>query len=268
MTDRTETVHVSFGPSRSQSIRDALRLEGCEARVIGLPDALDFGPIDPPEPDVRREWIRTVLRCDRFDDRCDPGAPWMEATSPSVYPIYWVCMSDAGDHACFLEFVHRMAGRPFDIVDATGLDVTTADGIKTPWSLGIMRPTDIVASRLSKRRRLLSHAESDAALAEWSKLRTENAPLRIVQDGKLVSAPLTHFDTCLTCHATTEWEIVARLIGRTMHYLSVGVIPRGQSPNDVFLFGRVLALGEAKDLEIKGCGPGMRDYEVRLPAAL
>ncbi|MCJ2022706.1 DUF3658 domain-containing protein, partial [Methylobacterium sp. J-067] len=31
-------------------------------------------------------------------------------------------------------------------------------------------------------------------MARWAELRRENAPLRIVREGILVSAPLTHFD--------------------------------------------------------------------------
>ena len=267
MTDDTEIVQVTFGPSRAESVRDALRLQGCEARVIALPGALNFGPIDPPDPDVRQKWIRTVLRCDPCDDRREPETPWTEATSVSVYPVYWVCMSDAGEHASFLEFAYRMAARPFDIVDATGLDFVTVDGVRTPWSLGLMRPQDIVASGLKERRRSFSRAESDAASAAWSQLRRENSPLRIVRDANLVSAPLTYFDASLTSQATSEWEVVARLIGRTMHHLSYDMDPQGQSPSEVVLFGRVLALGDASDLEIKGSGPGMRDYDVRLPTA-
>jgi hypothetical protein len=75
MTDDRGIVHVTFGPSRSQSIRDALRLGGCEERVISLPGSLNFGPIDPPDPDVRRQWIANVLRCDADDDRSELESP-------------------------------------------------------------------------------------------------------------------------------------------------------------------------------------------------
>lgn len=263
MTDAAEIVHVTFGPSRADSIRAALRSQDCTERVIGLTGALNLGPIDPPDPDVRQHWIRTVLLCDPHDDRREPEAPWTEATSDRVHPVYWVCPSDAGEHACFLEFAFRMAGRPFDIVDATGLDFVTADGIRMPWSLGLMRPEDIVASGLTTRRRPFSRAEGAAACAAWTRLRRENAPLRIVRDGRLVSAPLTHFDAALIAQAAPDWEVVARLIGRTMHHLSFDRDPPGQSPSDLVLFGRVRALGEAGTLALTGAGPGMRDYEVR-----
>ncbi|MDH3030130.1 DUF3658 domain-containing protein, partial [Methylobacterium fujisawaense] len=58
-----------------------------------------------------------------------------------------------------------------------------------------------------------------------------------------------------------------RVIGRTLHHLAVEVDPPGQGVSDIVLFGRIQALGDAGNLEIKGPGPGMRDYEIRKPTA-
>ena len=266
MTRATETVHVAYGVSRSDAIRDALRMQGCGERVVALPATLSHGPIDPPDPDVRQAWVRTVLRCAPDDDWREREEPWAEATIAGVHPVYWVCLTDAGEHASFLEFACRMAGRPFDIVDATGLDFVTRDGVRSPWSLGLMRPEDIVTSGLRERRRPYSEAEAHAASAAWARLRAENAPLRIVRDGRLVSAPLTHFDAALVAQGRPEWEIVAGLIGRALHHLSFEVDPPGQGVGDVVLFGRVLALGAEGAFDVRGAGPGMRHHEVRLPA--
>jgi hypothetical protein len=266
MSDDVEIVHVVHGRSIAETLRDALRSQGCEERVIGLSGDLNYGPIDPPDPDVRQAWIRTVLRCDPADDRREPEAPWTDATSAAVYPVFWVCMSNAGEQASFLEFAYRMAGRPFDVVDATGLDHITLDGIRSPRSLGSMRKQDIVASDLRAKRRTFSGPERDAASAGWSRLRRENAPLRVVRDGRLVSAPLTHFDAVLVGQAEEEWEVFARLIGRAIRHLTFDVDPPDQGVGDVVLFGRVRALGDMGALEVRGAGPGIRDHEVRRPA--
>lgn len=61
MARETETVHVAYGISRADAIREALRLQGCEERVIALPATLSHGPIDPPDPAAREAWVRTVL---------------------------------------------------------------------------------------------------------------------------------------------------------------------------------------------------------------
>lgn len=263
MTVGVETIHVTCGVSRAETIGQALRSQGCEARVIALPGQLNYGPIDPPDPDLRQAWIRTVLRCDPRDDRREPEEPWDEATSSLAQPVYWVCLTDAAEHACFLEFAFRMRGRPFTLVDATGLDFVTRDGVPRPWSLGIMRREDIVTSGLLQKRRPFTHAECEAAAAEWARLRREDAPLRVVRDGRLVSAPLTVFDAALTAQAAADWEVAAKLVGRTLTHLSVTAPPPGQGVSDIVLFGRVLALGEYGALHVRGPGPGMRDVEVR-----
>lgn len=265
MTDEAEIVHVAWGPSRADSIRAALRLQGNTDRVVALCHALNVGPIDTLDADARRAWAKANLRDDDPNrDWHEPEAPWSEATSLGAHPVYWVCLSDAGEHASFLAFASRMAGRPFDIVDATGLDLTSIGGIPPFWSLGQVRPEGIVASGLVGRRRPFSQAESDAAVETWSRLRLENAPLRIVRDGRLVSAPLTNFDDVLTSQATRERELLIKLIGRALHHLSYAIDPPGQGAGDELLFARVLALGEAGALEVTGSGPGMRDYLVRL----
>ncbi|MCJ2062977.1 DUF1835 domain-containing protein [Methylobacterium sp. J-088] len=261
-----EAVHVAWGVSRAEAIRDALRLRGCKARVIALPSCLSVGPIDSSDPDARRGWARENLRDDDPSDCCEPEAPWTEATAPDVHPVFWVCLSDAAEHASFLAFASRMAGQPFDIVDATALDITTVGGISPIWSLGLLRPEEIVASGLFAKRRPVTPAESEAASAAWSQLQLENAPLRVVRDGQLVSAPLEHFDPVLTKHATPDWELVVKLIGRALHHLNTEVDPPGQGTGAEFLFARVLALGVAGILEVKGSGPGMREFEVRRPA--
>jgi hypothetical protein len=158
-----------------------------------------------------------------------------------------------------------MAGRPFDIVDATGLEVATQNGISTPRSLGAMRVEDIVASGVRSRQREFTRAESDAAFSAWSSLRHENAPLRIIRDGRLVSAPLTQFDALLVSQATSQWTVAARIIGLAMQQLSLNVDGPGQNPGDLFPFGRLLALNDKGDLDVRGIGRGMRDYEVRDP---
>lgn len=255
-----ETVHVAFGRSRAESIADALVLDGRAGRVIGLPGALDMGPIDPPDPDRRFDWFRTVLRADPAWHGRESEAEWMEATSALVHPVFWVCRAHAGERAALGEFAFRMAGRPFDIVDATELDAPMPDGARRLRTLGQMRAADIVAAGLPGRRRPLGRAERDALGAEWERLRAENAPFRVVRAGRLVSAPLDVFDAVLLAAARPEGEVAAGLVGRAMQLLAD---ERGDAVDGVALFGRILALGEAGSLDVAGPGPRMRDRTVR-----
>lgn len=266
MSGSPEVVHVVWGVSRSESLREALRSQGHEAEVVALCHVLNVGPIDPPEPAVRRAWAEANLRDDDPDRGWhEPEAPWVQATSPGVHPVYWVCLSDAAEHASFLAFASRMSGRPFDVVDVTGTGAS-ASGTSPVRSLGQLRPDEIAASGLHARRRPFSREESEAASAAWSRLRRENAPLRVMRGGRLVSAPLTHFDPALTGQATPGWEPVIALVARTLDHLASDADEPGRGIGDDVLFARILALGEAGTLGVRGAGPGMRDYEVRLPA--
>lgn len=103
-------------------------------------------------------------------------------------------------------------------------------------------------------------------MARWARLRRENAPLRIVRDGTLVSAPLTHFDEALKGFATREWELLIKLVARVLGHLDAGSDQPGQGCSYELLFARILALGQAGALEVTGPGPGMRDFKVRRPA--
>ena len=267
MNESAQTVHVVFGKSIADTLREALAALGSMERVIGLPDGLNVGPIDPPDPSLRQAWGKSVLGADPVlrdglvDDPIDVETAWAEATAPGVNPVFWACLSSPAEHACFLAYAARMQDRSFAIVDATNLNFTTVDGVRSPCSLGLMRAQDIVASNLYATRHLISFEERRAASEAWSQLQHENAPFRIVRDGQLVSAPLTHYDALLVEQASQDWEIAARLIGRAI--TTFVDAQSGEGTSDVVLIGRMLALGEENLLEIAGPGPGMRDYRVR-----
>jgi hypothetical protein len=265
VTGASNIVHVAWGTARADSVRQALRLQGRAARVIGLTHVLDVGPIEPFDPDARRIWFASNTRPDDEPEGepTDPEAPWAEATDPGVHPVYWVCLTDAAEHACFLRFVTRMARRPFDIVEVIGSDFPRPGAPSPVWSLGQLRPEEIVAADLGGRRKPFTEAENNAAVARWAELRRENAPLRIVREGILVSAPLTHFDDVLTGFATGEWELLIKLVARVLAHLDDGPDQPGQGCSYELLFARILALGQSGALEVTGPGPGMRDFKVR-----
>ncbi len=167
------------------------------------------------------------------------------------------------EHDCFLAFASRLEGRCVDVVDVTDVPHKTADGLRPLRRLGQLRAQEIVASRVYETRRALSAAELRAASIRWAELRRENAPLRIVKDGRLLSAPLTHYDDLLVEQASQDWEIAPRLIGRMFDKLFSLDALAGEGTSDAVLFGRMLALGEIGALELQGRGPEMRDWQVR-----
>src|SRR5689334_22783103 len=99
-------VHVVFNMSAAGSLRQALADMSLKETVIGLPDDLSVGPIDPPAADLRDRWTEDTLGFDNWPDlgqRSDLF--WTQATDRDVIPVAWVCRQSAAEFAGFLEFV-------------------------------------------------------------------------------------------------------------------------------------------------------------------
>jgi protein-disulfide isomerase-like protein with CxxC motif len=95
----------------------------------------------------------------------------------------------------------------------------------------------------------------------WQRLRSENAPLRVIADGELVSAPISFFDTQLMSYVTNDWQRVARVIGQTL-VAEMDVVQVG----DIVLAARVSAMAQSGLLEIQGKSAlEMHNSLVRLP---
>ena len=54
--------HVACSASAAGVLREALPLLGSTECVIGLPNSLSVGPIDPPDPKARQAWSKSRLR--------------------------------------------------------------------------------------------------------------------------------------------------------------------------------------------------------------
>ena len=177
---------------------------------------------------------------------------------------FWVNRRSAMEYAGFLEYIWRVKDMPFRVVDVTGVAVLClglARGDTIPQSLDITSPEQIVASGMVDRATVLSSRQRDAYLANWARLRAENAPLRIVKDTGLVSAPIDAFDHEILSRVTSDWKVCARVVGECLAdsmdspFLQVG---------DSLLFARLRALVGSGVLEAQGNASNMREYLVRL----
>lgn len=95
----------------------------------------------------------------------------------------------------------------------------------------------------------------------WQQLRAENAPLRIIRNDRLCSAPITEFDHLLLSFADEHWRKTARVIGEAM---ARSWDDNGIQTEDLLLGGRIWALVEAGRLEARGDLSHWRHSEVRL----
>jgi hypothetical protein len=102
------TIHVTFSPSGAGSLRPALRAAGRRERVIAFPDDLGYGPIDPPDPEVRLQWIIRELGFRSKDWDWLPDAVrkfWEEAEQPETERLVWMSRSRVTEYSAFLELV-------------------------------------------------------------------------------------------------------------------------------------------------------------------
>ncbi len=106
------------------------------------------------------------------------------------------------------------------------------------------------------KRRALPACEADRLAQQWERLVAENAPLRVLENGKIVSADLSYYDAAILSNVPAEETIAARVIGRTLADCRV---------SDEFVFARLRALAAAGELTILQNGPTYRETTVCRP---
>jgi hypothetical protein len=257
-----KVLHVAPGDSAGGSLREALRLAGCQQEVLSFPDDLSCGPIAWGTSRERAAWW-WHLHESRLED--DFEAFWLQVETTSKRLVVWFGRHSASELAFFLALADRLGERPYDIVDVTNLQGTFTrpdgtSGVAQPiGAVGIV-PTDQLVLQLKTARPISPQEASDAGRL-WQHLRTQNAPLRVVTPTGLASAPIDHFDSSILEQAAQEWRSAAYVIGSTMAhncepYMQVG---------DVMLLARLVALIEERKLLADGDPWDMRACRVRLP---
>jgi hypothetical protein len=250
-------IHVVPGLSAAGTIREALARLRLKEKVIGIGDHLGYGPIDG-DLQARREWIDNNLG--EAYGGCVRGAELAcrEALTPDVFPIIWTCRSNAGDHAGFLDFLSRVGDRVFGLVDATGVTLQGRAGLGRVEALGIVTEAQMISAGLFERRREMSPAEIAEGRETWRRLKAENAPLRVTENDRLLSKPVSFFDAELLEEVPQDWERAARIVGNAMCRL----FDSHHCVSDAFIWGRYLTLAEQGAVEIRGEG-SMRDCHIR-----
>jgi len=262
------TLHIVFNSSAAAGLRDALRQAGRDERVVGLSDCLSFGPINPPDPELRREWVETELDYAGWENVVSEATSfWSAALATSSRRVAWLSRRSAQEYAGFLEWLWRLDEEPIEVVDLT--DVTVAGngaGLTERHfaiSLGTLPPHKILQYELLDRTETLTAVLRAQYRELWGRLRTENAPLRILSEGELVSAPLSFFDPLLLSCSTPEWQKAARVIGEALsEFWETSVLQTG----DLVLCARARALAGAGRLEFRGDLSNIQNSELRLPS--
>jgi hypothetical protein len=245
MNAKTAQLHVSFSDSASGSLRVALAEAGRSDDIVTCLDDFSFGPINPDDPETRARWVETELGFpgDRFRTPNDGAVTAAQAAA--VPPIVWVAPGHAGITASFLWWLSQMEGKDIRLMTAP----------KFPQ----LQPASI--RELFGREVALSDAQRADYLSLWERLKSENAPFRVLtNDLRLVSAPIDHFDAGLIELLTTEWQRTISILSHALAYQEDAGL---RQSGDVILAARLRALAEAGVIDVRG-DPGDIYYSAEL----
>jgi hypothetical protein len=264
------TLHIVFNPSAAGSLREALRQAGRDECVVSLFDCLSFGPINPPDPELRRKWVEEELGYTGWEAVVGEATSfWPDPLSISNRRVAWLSRRSAQEYAGFLEWLWRLGEEPIEVIDLTDVMVAgSKNGANTPHlavSLGMLPPYQILEGNLLDRTEKLTSVLRAQYRELWGRLRAENAPLRVLSQGELVSVPLSFFDPLLFSCATPSWQKAAKVIGQALWESSTTSLLQ---TGDLVLCARVRALADAGGLESRGDLFDIQNSELRLPTSL
>lgn len=256
------TLHIAPGDSAGGSLLRAIREAGQDDEVLPFRDDLSCGPIASDEPSARAIWWGQFYEVSEVEAALREF--WDRVQSTDDRLVVWFSRHSASELAFFLAWADRLGDRPYEIVDVTGqrLPYRGRDGSLTlsrpAQSVSILQP-DALKS-LFGTKTAVSTKEKDKSRREWRRLRTENAPFRVVTASDLVSAPIDYFDASLLAQAGIGWQNSNRIVANAMAYNSEPYF----QVHDLMLRARLVALVDEGRLISDG-DPWDRSARIRLP---
>ena len=274
----TPILHVVFTDTGAADLREALKTSGRDDAVVCLADNLSFGPIDPVDPEARRNWVEKELGFTGWpstpEQDGDNGwedisvrahAFWNESLSQRHRKIAWISRRSAMEYAGFLEWLWRLGDAPCEVVDLSEVKISYRPEHGPPRRprLAMLDHNTICNNDLWDLAEPLQMSARGRDLDLWRQLRSENAPLRVIDGDKLVSAPITFFDSLLLSHVKANWLKVARVVGEA---LTDQTMDRAFQTCDMVLAARINSFVKSGVVEFQGKSPfALRFSEVRLP---
>jgi len=175
------TLHIVFTPSAAGCLAKALHDTGQMERVASHFDHLSFGPINPPDPKTRLQWIEEELGYTGYDYVfARDEAFWKEALSEDVRKVAWVSRRSAPEYCGFLEWLWRLHELPCEVVDLTDMMVVRRGKDGNPprpeRALGLLLfAEEIIDNDLLNRAEHLKATTRDQYHGIRRRLRADNA---------------------------------------------------------------------------------------------
>lgn len=249
----TQTIaHFVFTGSGAGCLVRALRNAGRDDLVVATCHDMNVGPIDPSDPSSRAKWLENEL--DR-KDAAQSERDWDEARFPGHRKVAWLTRRSAMEYAGFLDWLWHRGDTPCDLVDLSEVKISrlqeqgSTPPKASPTSLALLHHDIIAHNRLWDLAEPLQTTERLRYRELWGQLLSENALLRVIDGDKLVSAPISFFDSVLMSCVTDKWQKVSMIFSlATISYWDDGI----NQTDFTFLAARMRALAESGRLEIRG----------------
>jgi hypothetical protein len=243
------SLHVTPGPSAGGSLRQALRSASLDDDVWPCWDDLSCGPIGSDVGSGRLAWWAQLIEEPEVMD-AQIRAFWDRVATTDDRLVVWFGRHSALELAFFLAWAEKLGDRSYKIVDVTGW----SDGTSLPPASAVSLIPPMGLKSLLGTERQVGALERDLASQQWRRLKTENAPFRVVSEVGLVSAPIDYFDPLLMEWVTPEWRKVARVIGDTLGrnlepYYQVGDLVLRWRVAVLIENGKLLADGDPRDVQ-------------------
>jgi hypothetical protein len=264
--------HFVFTLWGAGCLQRALREADRDDVVIATDHNLNFGPIYPCDQAARAKWLE-----EEFDgiDRKDAvwsGRVWHEARFPGHRKVAWLTRQSAMEYAGFLDWLWHRGDTPCDLVDLSEVKVSRPAKLEPPEltslpvSLALLGPDIIAHNKLWELAKPLPMTERLRYRELWQQLIAEDAPLRVIEGDRLVSAPASFFDKLIMSYVTDSWRKTAKVLSEvaTSHWDD-----NIWQTSDRFLQTRMRFLAKSGCVELRGEG-GRDEFsygEVRLARA-
>ena len=229
-------IEVMFGESEAAAMKAAINSEKTENDVICLGFALDIGDIQKP---VTGEY-RSKLLCELLYQKQWGSDRKMKADLKTLGKTYSEELSRLHDHLNNGEQIRiRYSYAPYSMcglmwlcselngcqntVSAVRLPNITVNGdtAVTYSSWGEVEPNGL--GRFLDWERVLSSAEIAAYAQNWNRLKYENAPLRAVVSGSVISVPASFYDFLIFKDLGDRPIREAHLIGKILNENQLGI---------------------------------------------
>ncbi|WP_067905025.1 DUF3658 domain-containing protein [Nocardia vaccinii] len=228
-------LHIAPNAAAGAGISTALAHIGCGDMVLVNNEDFSCGRIDPAAL-LQRELSVEGIDVTEPDRQPHPAAVtvstqrlWAHLDADhDARPIVWVGRASAQELSFYLYFAARFGDRPWSVIDVTGLHLprsprNSETGEVVPEMGEAAKPARSVAELHPEQLRLvldsarpLDKQERDRLAERWHTLQAEQAPLRVVTDAGLSSAPADYFDQSLLVHIPATPTPMAQVIADTM----------------------------------------------------